>query len=502
MPNNQQVRCEKTNAVRAVLTMRIKQFLLLCAFYQCVIASATTEKSEKFDADYINENLETPRKLINDLILQQTDAIKKIVLEQQIPLGTQVKYPTNTKHDADIKYSNNNDVSKTKGTIETESIYELKKQCQHLSRIFDSVISMQPQKLDSTLERTKTVEAIGAYNQPDLLKFKPKFSSPPPMYMPQPQQMPGNYFIFTQTPEMYVPRINKYSDKMDEAASNTEEDVIAPSDEIEYEDEEDSFTTTTTQSPELPDSDPTMSSISSTSSTTTEPIPIMPIFKYVPLEPIVQKKVLLPSGKNSIYWYRLLPKTQSFVQIPDTPETENVKVVAQPQSFNEGTSLPAQYHFYIDPQTGVIKANTAAKQTVQPQFFINPQTGMIYQSALPHQFIYHKRVTSHQQYSRTTTTEKNMLPTYTIDIPQPEEEHVEFKKSNKHEFRFVIPMAVSGTRAQVSNYPYQFDPLAYLPKDQRPATMNIPVPYVPNYQMIRTLSIPSEIPKLAAERGS
>jgi len=196
------------------------------------------------------------------------------------------------------------------------------------------------------------------------------------------------------------------------------------------------------------------------------------------------------------YWFKPLQPYQSFIQIPDTPENKDVESVAKPENINY--PIPPSYKYYIDPVSGDIMRNEAPKR---PQFFLNPVTGQLYQYSGPNDLIYHQRrepdvtstSTSTTTTTTTTTTPKPIMPEFNIEYPLPEEDILpDYPKDKyKHEYRFVMPMYVPPPQ-KTSNYPYEFDPYAYYPQNLRPDFMNIPVPYAPNYQMIKTLSVPNE----------
>ncbi|XP_031347320.1 uncharacterized protein LOC116173774 [Photinus pyralis] len=104
------------------------------------------------------------------------------------------------------------------------------------------------------------------------------------------------------------------------------------------------------------------------------------------------------------------------------------------------------------------------------------------------------------QVPETTTSApptSTPLPTQKI-TPHYEIQYSSAQKESpaKQQMKFVIPIQYPTDGVEIlKRYPWEFDPYAYYPKPLQPLTVRVPVPYVPMFHMIRTLTIPGNVNK-------
>lgn len=112
----------------------------------------------------------------------------------------------------------------------------------------------------------------------------------------------------------------------------------------------------------------------------------------------------------------------------------------------------------------------------QPQIIASPYGKTWY-------YIYH-RIFPETTEATTERTE----PTTTTLPPTTTHEHMFTEK-----MRFILRMPYPKQEV-LSNFPWEFDRYAYLPRHLQPDYVNMPVPYNPMYHMIRRLIVPSKVP--------
>lgn len=164
--------------------------------------------------------------------------------------------------------------------------------------------------------------------------------------------------------------------------------------------------------------------------------------KYIKLEPVILQRMLLSNGQNYFYWYRTVPNYMKYAE----PAQYNQQLNSV-QDHN--TQLIYDYPLPVTATPRNVPTTTRGKQTTQTL----PQTT----TTVP---------------TTTTTTQQTVAP----------------DNSYKHEFKFVVPYSFTGKQSLHASQ--QFDPYAYYPKYLQPNTMNVQVPYMPTFNMIKTLNIP------------
>ncbi|XP_017774719.1 PREDICTED: uncharacterized protein LOC108561345 [Nicrophorus vespilloides] len=372
--------------------------LILAAQCQDATTTTTLPETTMEVTTALQPIAEVKNKTLSELVKEQTETIKKILLENK-------QYPE-MKEKAPSKVL-------TKQEKEKQSIEELRLKCMNFFKL-----GFGGSTTTTTPKPIQTIIPFGPVMKPEFLRPKPVEN--------------GNFFYIAHQPaDVFGYRTNnKLGERLEPSASEINEEFT-----------EKPFTTI---SPVMDETATNVEKFEAVTGATPNQK-----YKYVKLEPLVLQKTMLTNGKTYFYWYKPLPSTQSFVQIPDIPENENVETVAQPQSQSNQVPLPAQYQYYLDPKTGSIIRNSKPPQPTTtetpkesynpaPKFYINPQTGMIYQHANP-QIV--------QQQQIETQTEK--VPDYTITYQQTEAE------TPKPQVRYMIPMllATKEDLAKLQNNP-------------------------------------------------
>lgn len=179
--------------------------------------------------------------------------------------------------------------------------------------------------------------------------------------------------------------------------------------------------------------------ITSTSTTTATPKPKPPQnIKYIKLEPVILQKTILSDGRTIYYWHKSLP---SHIAPPST--------TPQPITTPAPTPLPQQ-----QPSANYNFRNFF------PSFY---PVGSV-------------------ESTSTTTTEKT---TTTTEIEKPDEMYYQ------HQLRFVVPVPYAPPDDPGVKKPYDFDQFAYYPKQLQPETINMQIPYVPTFHIIKAVAVPN-----------
>lgn len=163
--------------------------------------------------------------------------------------------------------------------------------------------------------------------------------------------------------------------------------------------------------------------------------------KYIKLEPVILQRMLMSNGQNYFYWYRTVP---------------NYVKYAEPHQQLFQTQEQSKYSIKY-----VVPSSTPAMTTTKP-------------------------ITTTTTTPRTTTV-STTTPTITSAYAAINNVNA---NGYKHEFKFVVPYNFNNDKNLYANG--QIDPYAYYPKYFQPNTMNVQIPYVPTFQMIKTLSVPND----------
>lgn len=188
---------------------------------------------------------------------------------------------------------------------------------------------------------------------------------------------------------------------------------------------------------------PTKATTTTTTTTTTTPKPKPPQdIKYIKLEPVILQKTILSDGRTIYYWHKSLP---SHIAPPSTTSQPITTSPLPPQPQQHTTT---SYNF----------------RNFFPSFY---QVGSI-------------------ESTSTTTTEKT---TTTTEIEKPNEMYYQ------HQLRFVVPVPYAPPDNPGLKKPYDFDQFAYYPKQLQPETVNMQVPYVPTFHIIKAVAVPNHFEK-------
>lgn len=190
------------------------------------------------------------------------------------------------------------------------------------------------------------------------------------------------------------------------------------------------------------------------------PYPLQSSVHYVQLEPVVLQKMILNNGRTLLYMYKSIPAVSQNSYLPLTRFQQSI------------SSYPD------------ISQNAQASSSEMTQF--------------SNTIKYASQTASNEFPQHQVQNIQEQVPKYEIEYgtTQKPDENL-YKKQMK----FVLPMPYPAHDGEyITKHPWQFDPFAYYPRSLQPATINIPIPYMPTFHMIRTLNIPEHLIKRNAEK--
>ncbi|XP_044272169.1 uncharacterized protein LOC123016040 [Tribolium madens] len=153
--------------------------------------------------------------------------------------------------------------------------------------------------------------------------------------------------------------------------------------------------------------------------------------KYIKLEPVILQKTIMSDGRTVYYWHKSIP-SQIALATSTPPSTTTT---AASGGYNFRNFFPSFYP---------IGGSESVSQTTT---------------------------------EKTTTTEKS-----------PEEGMQLYQQ----QLKFVVPVPYSPPEEQSVRKPWDFDQFAYYPKPLQPENMNLQVPYVPTFHVIKAVAIPNQ----------
>lgn len=165
-------------------------------------------------------------------------------------------------------------------------------------------------------------------------------------------------------------------------------------------------------------------------STTPKPVPI----KYIKLEPVILQKTIMSDGRTIYYWHKSIPSQIAPVS-PSTPPPTTTTTTTT-------TTAPVYNFRNFFPSFYSIGSSESAPATTT---------------------------------EKTTTTEK------------PDEMQL-----YQQQLKFVVPVPYAPLDDQIVRKPWEFDQYAYYPKPLQPENVNLQVPYVPTFHVIKAVAVPNQ----------
>lgn len=398
-----------------------------------------------------NKSITRKNKTIDKLIKEQTDLIKQIVSNSRSAI---TEHPTTTTQ---------KEVDKTelKQQKEKESIEDLIRKCQHLSKNAPNEDNEEKGISNSTKkDQITTVEAFGPAIKPQFLenfKLQAKLQN----IQPQPKEEINNSSttikLSQSEPLTNAQLAADLKEKLDNSAT-TPLSVLENTTLINGKESlENSFTTQDNYESESKQQSITISEkpqFEEYNRQLQNHLVQLPI-QYVQFEPYVLQKIVFSSGKELFYWYKKYPTIPQFLSVAHQQLLEVNQQLAT--SNNENPTSPTV---------------EVSQQLNTLQLPIN------------------------QNYNLQTTKIENKpekIPKYEIEY------NTKNKPDNnlyRQEMKFVMSMInpPAPPKNEDSAYtPPKFDAYAYYPKHLQPSTVNVRMPYVPTYHMIKTLSLPGNL---------
>lgn len=171
--------------------------------------------------------------------------------------------------------------------------------------------------------------------------------------------------------------------------------------------------------------------------------------KYIKLEPVILQKTILNDGRVIYYWHKSLPSTVQLAPSVPMPQTQTL------------------------PST---PATTTTSTT--------PSGGYDFRNFFPSFYSF-----GGSEQSATTTTEKTTTaPSTTTSATSDASDDLMYEQ----QLRFVVPVPYANADDQNIRKLGEFDQFAYYPKPLQPETVNLQVPYVPTFHMIKALAVPNQ----------
>ncbi|KAL3276022.1 hypothetical protein HHI36_020752 [Cryptolaemus montrouzieri] len=157
--------------------------------------------------------------------------------------------------------------------------------------------------------------------------------------------------------------------------------------------------------------------------------------KYIKLEPVILQKTFLTNGKVVYYWHKSLPTAMQYSQQPE--KERNVA-------------------------TTTVRPTTAASSGIYS-----------FKNFFPFS------IGNSDSYEPSSTTTTTTTPKYS-----------DFEDLAT-QLKFVVPLPY-GNPENYSRDPWSFDQFAYYPMPMQPNRVNVRVPYVPTFHVIKALAVPDK----------
>ncbi|XP_044745261.1 uncharacterized protein LOC123307083 [Coccinella septempunctata] len=177
-----------------------------------------------------------------------------------------------------------------------------------------------------------------------------------------------------------------------------------------------------------------------------------PNVKYIKLEPVILQKTFLTNGKVVYYWHRSLPSAIQYQNSQQESETVPIPSTTQATTTTTASSI---YSF----------------RNLFPFYSMS-------------------NADSYQTESTTTST---TTASTTTTAPTPLQDDTKINQDFEDlatQLRFVLPVPYVDPE-NASRNPWDFDQFAYYPKHLQPTKINMQVPYVPTFHVIKALAVPN-----------
>lgn len=208
--------------------------------------------------------------------------------------------------------------------------------------------------------------------------------------------------------------------------------------------------------------------------------------KFIKLEPVILQKTILSDGRVIYYWHRSLPSSiqQSSVQQPASTQYSQVKQPTVAQHYQQHNYGPAKASLNQVPKPSTQYSNPSG-------YYNTPSTTTPSSSGLglSNYFPFYWSSGSNAEPTTESTTTSTTVSTTTSTQKSTDDKERDLLYANQ--LRFVVPVPYEDPE-NVTKQAWEFDQFAYYPQYLQPNSVNVQVPYVPSFQMIKALTIPNQ----------